>query len=352
MTSHVFLTLEDGSVWQGRGELTSPVEGEVVFTTAMTGYPQTLTDPSYCGQIVVFSFPPIGIYGVDKDRLEGRRVWLEGALINSLDEEKNGRFEALGSWMCENGRPLISGIDTRSLVLKIREAGSMMGRLDYKKKKPKIKELPRDMVTTVSCKEVETVGEGDVSIAVMDYGIKEGILRSLAARGCKLIRFPNTTLAEEVLAAGADGIFLSNGPGDPAVLDNEVAQIRKLLGQKPLLGICLGNQLLARACGAKTHKLPFGHRGANQPVIDTATGRGILTSQNHQYAVAEETLDGTGLEVAYRHLGDGTIEGLRHRELLAVSVQFHPEASPGPEDARYIFDDFVRNVREAKGAAQ
>lgn len=352
MKSRIFLTLADGSTWQGWGELEKPIEGEVVFTTAMNGYPQTFTDPSYCGQIVVFAFPPVGIYGVDKDRLEGRRIWLEGALIHSLDEEKNGRFESLSSWLAENGRPLVYGIDTRSLVLKIREVGSMMGRLDYKKKKPGMKELPHDMVSAVSCKEIETIGNGDVSIAVMDYGVKEGILRSLAARGCRLIRFPHDTAAEDVLASDADGIFLSNGPGDPSVLDDEVVQIQKMLGKKPLLGVCLGNQLLARACGAKTMKLPFGHRGANQPVVDIATGRGILTSQNHQYAVSEDSLSGTGLSVAYRHLGDGTIEGLHHKEFCALSVQFHPEASPGPEDAGYIFDDFVDRVKAVKGAAK
>lgn len=350
MKSRIFLTLEDGSAWQGQGELEKPVEGEVVFTTAANGYPQTLTDPSYCGQIVVFAFPPTGIYGVDKDRLESRGIWHRGVIINTLDEENNGRFEDLGSWIKEKGVPLIEGIDTRSLILKIRDAGSMMGRLDFKKKKPLIKELPRDMVTAVSCKTVETTGEGDISIALLDYGVKEGILRGLTARGARVVRFPNTSAAEDILSANCDGFFLSNGPGNPAVLDAEVSVIKKILGKKPLLGVCLGNQLLARACGAGTRKLPFGHRGANQPVLDMATGRGILTSQNHQYAVSENSLGGTGLKVAYRHLGDGTIEGLAHEGLAAVSVQFHPEASPGPEDAGYIFDDFITRIRKGKGA--
>lgn len=349
MKSRIFLTLEDGSTWQGRGELENPVEGEVVFTTAAGGYPQTLTDPSYCGQIVVFAFPPIGIYGVDKDRLESGGIWHRGVIVNTLDEENNGRFEDLSSWIKEKGVPLIEGVDTRSLILKIREVGSMMGRLDFKKKKPLIKELPRDMVTAVSHKSVEAIGEGNVSIALLDYGVKEGILRGLTARGARVVRFPNTSSAEDILSAGCDGFFLSNGPGNPAVLDAEVSVIKKILGKKPLLGVCLGNQLLARACGAGTHKLPFGHRGANQPVLDTATGRGLLTSQNHQYAVSENSLEGTGLEVAFRHLGDGTIEGLAHEELAAASVQFHPEASPGPEDAGYIFDDFMARVRAGKG---
>lgn len=350
MDSHVYLTLADGSVWQGSGELAKPVEGEVVFTTAACGYPQTLTDPSYCGQIVVFAFPPIGIYGVDKERLEGRRIWLTAAVVSALDETENGRFERLSSWMEANGRPLISGIDTRQLILKVRKSGSMMGRIDYEPAAPKLTELPHDMVTLVSCRAIETVGDGDITVGVMDYGVKENIIRSFVSRGCRVVRFPNLTKAGDILSCGLDGIILSNGPGDPAALDYEVGEIRKLLGHLPLLGVCLGNQLLGRACGAKTHKLAFGHRGANQPVIETATGRGLLTSQNHQYAVAKESLEGTGLEVAFSHLGDGTIEGLAHKGYDALSVQFHPEASPGPEDAGYIFDDFVAHIRALKEA--
>ena len=348
MTNRVYLTLADGSVWQGRGELVKPAEGEVVFTTASCGYPQTLTDPSYCGQMVVFAFPPIGIYGVDTDRLEGRRPWLAAALVTSLDETKNGRFEKLSSWLEENGVPIIGGLDTRQLILKVRNFGSIMGRLDTRPVKPEMAELPHDMVTTVSCKQVETYGEGGVTVGLLDYGVKENMIRSFVTRGCRVVRFPNLTKAEEVLAAGIDGLLLSNGPGDPAVLDFEVGEIKKMLGKKPLLGVCLGNQLLGRACGASTLKLAFGHRGVNQPVLETATGRGLLTSQNHQYAVDAATLDGTGLKVAYKHLGDGTIEGLAHDGYDAKSVQFHPEASPGPEDAGYIFDNFVSHLRELK----
>ncbi|KEJ92316.1 carbamoyl phosphate synthase small subunit [Synergistes jonesii] len=349
MKKKVYLTLADGSVWSGRGEIGSPVEGEAVFTTASCGYPQTLTDPSYNGQIVVFAFPPIGIYGVDKDALESRRVWARAALTTCLDETEEGRFEGLRSWMAEMGCPVISDIDTRGLVLKIRECGSMMGRIDEAPRAPQTKELPATLVSEASCREPISYGEGETTIALMDYGVKENIIRSLVRRGCRVIRFPHGTPAAEVLASGAEGILLSNGPGDPALLNFEAEQISKMLGQKPLLGVCLGNQLLARACGAATKKLPFGHRGANQPVLERATGRGLVTSQNHQYAVDENSLAGTELEVAYSHLGDGTVEGLRHRRFDAASVQFHPEASPGPEDAAYIFDGFIARVKAAKG---
>ncbi|MEG1823309.1 MAG: carbamoyl phosphate synthase small subunit [Cloacibacillus sp.] len=348
MEKKIFLTLSDGTVFQGVGSISEPVEGEVVFTTASCGYPQTLTDPSYNGQIVVFAFPPIGVYGVDKENLEGRRAWVRAALTTRLDETENGRFGSLSSWMAENGRPLVSEIDTRQLILKIRACGSMMGRLDIAPVAPLASALEESLVSEVSCRKAEVYGDGAATIALMDYGVKENIIRSLTARGCRVIRLPHDTTAEDVLASGADGILLSNGPGDPAVLDGEAAEIAKMLGRLPILGVCLGNQLLARACGASTKKLPFGHRGANQPVLELSTGRGLLTSQNHQYAVDGDSLAGTELETAYTHLGDGTVEGLRHRRYDAVSVQFHPEASPGPQDASYIFDNFIDRVKAAE----
>lgn len=348
MEDFVYLTLSDGSVWRGRGRLDGPVEGEVVFTTASCGYPQTLTDPSYNGQIVVFAFPPIGIYGIDKDNLESRRVWARAALMTCLDETECGRFESLHDWMADNGRPIVHDIDTRGLILKIREVGSMMGRLDATPTPPELTELPPSLVHEVSCDMPVISGGGDLTVAVMDYGVKENIIRSMERRGCRVIRFPHDTPADTVLSSGVDGVLLSNGPGDPSVLGREAAEAAKFLGKLPLLGVCLGNQLLAMACGGKTKKLSFGHRGANQPVMDLATGRGLLTSQNHQYAVDAASLADTELVVAYKHLGDGTVEGLRHRRFDALSVQFHPEASPGPEDASYIFDNFIDRMKAAR----
>lgn len=282
MKKRIYLTLSDGSIWPGNGDIEAPVEGEVVFTTASCGYPQTLTDPSYNGQIIVFAFPPIGIYGVDKENLEGRRVWARAALMTCLDETEEGRFESLSCWMAENGRPLVSDIDTRQLILKIRECGSMMGRIDVEPHLPEIKELPHTLVAEVSCSEREICGEGELTVALMDYGVKENIVRGMVRRGCRVIRFPHNTAAAEVLASGADGILLSNGPGDPAVLDFEAGEIAKMLGAKPILGVCLGNQLLARACGAKTKKLPFGHAArislwSNAP-RDAACSRARTTS--------------------------------------------------------------------------
>ena len=240
------------------------------------------------------------------------------------------------------------GVLEVGLILKIREVGSMMGRLDTTPVKPELTELPPTLVHEVSCGSPVISGGGDLTVAVMDYGVKENIIRSMERRGCRVIRFPHDTPADTVLGSGADGVLLSNGPGDPSVLEREAAEAAKLLGKLPLLGVCLGNQLLAMACGGKTKKLSFGHRGANQPVLDLATGRGLLTSQNHQYAVDAASLAGTELEVAYKHLGDGTVEGLRHRRYDALSVQFHPEASPGPEDASYIFDNFIDRMKAAR----
>ena len=231
MEDFVYLTLSDGSVWRGRGRLDGPVEGEVVFTTASCGYPQTLTDPSYNGQIIVFAFPPIGIYGIDKDNLESRRVWARGALMTRLDETECGRFESLHDWMAENGRPIVHDIDTRGLILKIREVGSMMGRLDTTPVKPELAELPPTLVHEVSCGSPVISGGGDLTVAVMDYGVKENIIRSMERRGCRVIRFPHDTPADTVLGSGADGVLLSNGPGDPSVLEREAAEAAKLLGK-------------------------------------------------------------------------------------------------------------------------
>ncbi|MDO4987796.1 MAG: carbamoyl phosphate synthase small subunit [Synergistes sp.] len=351
MKKEIYLTLTDGTVYKGYGETETPIEGELVFTTASCGYPQILTDPCHNGQIVVFAFPSVGIYGIDSENLEGRRIMARAAVVSSLDEPKNGRFESLSDWSKKNSFPLISGIDTRQLILKIRKHDSITARIDFEPNKPVAADLNDTLVSEVSCKEVMTYGEGSLTVALIDYGVKESMIRSMTERKCRVLRFPNTASAEEILASGADGIMLSSGPGDPAVLTFETEQISKLLGKKTIMGVCMGNELLARACGASTKKMPFSHTGGNLPVVDLATGSGLVTAQNHRYAVDESTLSGTGLEVAYRHLGDGTIEGLTHIRYDAFSVQFHPEAAGWREDASYIYDNFVTRMQAAKEMA-
>jgi carbamoyl-phosphate synthase small subunit len=339
-----FLALEDGAVFHGETVAADGFAfGEAVFTTAMTGYQEVVTDPSYAEQLVCFTAPMIGNYGVAKDRSESKRPHARGVLM------REARGPAWTDWLHERGIVALSGIDTRSLVLRLREAGSMRAAIvsgdeSVDEVLREIEAQPpmagRALVRDVSTREpYEFNNEGRVRVAVIDYGCKRSILRRLAAAGAAVTVFPHDVSADEL--AGFDGVMLTNGPGDPEPLEDEVAVVQELLGRVPILGICLGHQLLGLATGHETYKLRFGHRGANHPVLERATGRVLVTSQNHGFAVAPSD----DKEATHVSLYDGTVEGLDFPQLRARSVQFHPEAGPGPHDAWSIISEWIEGVR-------
>jgi carbamoyl-phosphate synthase small subunit len=340
------LLLSDGTRWPGWGRRGSDDGGEVVFTTLSNGFSQALTDPSFAGQIVVFSFPMVGCYGADLEVLESARIWPRG-IVTSLPCHGTSGGTDLFRWIEGSGLFWMGGVDTRRLVCHLRSRGTLAGRLLPAGTEGSVAAEGGSPVPLVSTPVPRELGGGGLRVVVIDYGVKEGILRELASRDCRVTVVPHDWEWSEILGLRPDGILLSNGPGDPALLSHEIGQIRGLLGKVPLFGICLGMQLLALALGAETEKLPFGHRGGNQPVIDVATGRGFVTSQNHGYALREDSLEGTGITVTHRHGGDGTIEGFRH-DGGDWGVQFHPEATPGPRDCPHLFDRFIAQCREAK----
>jgi carbamoyl-phosphate synthase small subunit len=347
----------------------------------MTGYQEILTDPSYRGQIVTMTYPQIGNYGVNDEDIESRRPFLAGFVVREASRRASS-FRATGQlddYLAKNGIVAIEGIDTRALVRHIRQRGAMKGVLSTTDMEDdslvaKAQACPglvgRDLVQEVVSDQPQRWGEGlgawstepgqdtDAScngntaangqtgrghIVAIDFGMKLNIARHLRQLGYRVTIFPGTTSAAEILAAEPDGIFLSNGPGDPEPVDYAIRTIGELLGKRPVFGICLGHQLLSLACGARTFKLKFGHRGANQPVMELGSGKVEITSQNHGFAVDESSLPDC-LEVTHRNLNDETIEGVRHRELPAFSVQYHPEASAGPHDSRYLFAEFDKLI--------
>jgi carbamoyl-phosphate synthase small subunit len=344
-----FIVLEDGTVFRGESVAAEGFAvGEAVFTTAMTGYQEIVTDPSFAEQLVCFTAPMVGNYGVAEGRSESPRAHARAVLM------REARGPSWTDWLHERGLVALSGIDTRSLVLKLRDAGAMRavvvaGEGSVEQAAAVARSQPgmagRALAHGVSTKQAYVYSDaGRVRIAVVDYGCKRSILRRLAAAGAAVTVFPHDATAEELLRF--DGVLLSNGPGDPEPLEDEVAVVRELLGRVPILGICLGHQLLALAAGHKTFKLPFGHRGANHPVLERASGRVLVTSQNHGFAVEpSESRDAT-----YVSLYDGTVEGLDLPLEQARSVQFHPEAGPGPHDAWPIIREWVEEVAYAEAA--
>ncbi len=391
----MYLILEDGSVYAGQrlgaeGETT----GEVVFNTSMTGYQEMLTDPSYGGQILVPTYPMIGNYGTNEADVESNRVQVNGFVVREdCDEPSHPLSEGtIHDYLSKNGITGVSGVDTRAITRKLRTAGVMMGiitpredvsaALDVLKKAPQYGEF--DVVGAVSTDSIYSwegdagersrayhdllerahqggmggdVGSGNaerdeadgnlLKIVVSDYGVKLNILRSLRARGCEVIVVPDDASAAEILSHEPDGVMLSPGPGDPELLDRSVESAKGLVGKVPMMGICMGHQVIGRAFGASTFKLHFGHRGGNQPVKDLETGRVYVTAQNHGYAVDADGLP-DGLEVSHINLNDNTVEGLRHRDMPIMTIQYHSEASPGPHDSEYLFDRFVSMVRAGR----
>lgn len=345
------LILEDGSVFTGTLLNNIKATGEVVFNTGMTGYQEILTDPSYCRQIVTLTYPLIGNYGVAAKFMQSRKSFVNGFIIGELClEGSNWQMEGeLAEFLTRQGIPCLYNVDTRAVTRKIRSAGTMKGIIvPEDASKTEIDELfnvpiKKDVVKEVTTPEAYEIksesGEGP-EVVVMDFGIKQNILTSMHDLGCNLKVVPASTTAEEILAMNPDGIFLSNGPGDPKDVPEVIEEVKKLIGKKPMFGICLGHQLISLALGADTYKLKFGHRGSNQPVKNLLNTRVHITSQNHGYAVDDKSLEGLPLEVTHVNVNDGTVEGVRHTSLPLFSVQYHPEASPGPDDNMYLFDQF------------
>jgi carbamoyl-phosphate synthase small subunit len=341
------LILENGMEFEGRafGYLEETV-GEVVFNTGMTGYEEVLTDPSYYGQIVTMTYPLVGNYGLNLDDIESDSPKVKGFIVREVCEFPNNfRCEmTLNDYLKNNKIVGLEGIDTRALTKILRNSGTMRGiivneNVSESYIKDKIQSFTnKEAVKTVTSKEVYTMDGTGKHIAVMNFGIKENILRSFKHRDCKITVFPASAKAEDVLNVNPDTIFLSNGPGDPEDLTSEIENIKGLIGKKPIVGICLGHQLLALAMGGKTGKLKFGHRGCNHPVKDLKKNKVYITSQNHGYYVTELPKD---MEVTHINVNDGTVEGMRHKTLPIFSVQFHPEACPGPRDVDGIFDEFL-----------
>jgi carbamoyl-phosphate synthase small subunit len=341
-----YLVLEDGTVFPGDSVAAAGVAfGEAVFTTGMTGYQETVTDPSYAGQLVCFTAAMVGNYGVAESRGESRKPHAKAVLMRQLGGEE------WAVWLREHGLVALDGIDTRSLVLRLREGGAMRAAavsdewaLSVDAALAQVREQPamegQALVAQVSTREPYAFAEtGSPHVAVVDYGAKRSIMRRLADAGAAVTVCPHTTSADEL--ARFDGVVLSNGPGDPEPLVAETEIVRELLGGTPILGICLGHQLLGLATGHRTYKLPFGHRGANHPVLERRTGRVLVTSQNHGFAVEPSE----GVEATYVSLYDGTVEGFDFPGERALSVQFHPEAGPGPHDAWPILESFVEGLR-------
>lgn len=365
-TRKAVLALEDGSFFLGWGfGSVGEARGEVVFNTGMVGYVESLTDPSYKGQILVQTYPLIGNHGVQEHDFESGGIKVEGYVIRNLCRYPShwSSSSSLESWLESEGVPGMFGVDTRAITMKLRYVGTMLGILasyDYGQE-PDLPELrakvgallspyTEDMVYKVSTdRVVYHRSQGRYKVVLLDLGVKRGIIRSLLIRGVDVIQVPASTGPDEILDMKPDGVVVSNGPGDPKLFSRQIECVAQLISEElPTLGICLGNQLVALALGALTFKLKFGHRGQNHPVIRSSDGRVLITSQNHSFAVKPETLEGAGLKIEFTHANDKTVEGLSHKRLPILTTQFHPEGSPGPLDSQYIFDEFIKMMEVSR----
>lgn len=360
-TKRAILALENGDVYEGMSfGADGEKDGEVVFNTSMTGYQEILTDPSYKGQIVTMTYPLIGNYGVNAEDCESARPFVEGFIVKEYSRiVSNFRAEqGLGDFLKKYGIPGIEGVDTRAITKTTRVQGAMKGILsttdcDKKRLVKKAKESPgllgRDLVSEVCCsKKYEWNKKGRYNVTVVDTGVKYNILRELENNDCRVTVVPPWTTSREILDLKPDGVLLSNGPGDPSAVTSVIETTRLLLGKIPIFGICLGHQLLCLAFGGKTYKLKFGHHGGNHPVKDLKTGKIFISVQNHGFCADENSLPDKDIEITHMNLNDNTVEGLSHRKLPVFSVQFHPEASPGPHDTKYLFENFIQLMKSEK----
>ncbi|MDA1475940.1 carbamoyl phosphate synthase small subunit [Bacillus changyiensis] len=345
-----YLVLEDGTSFNGKLDQSLNCTGEVVFFTGMTGYQEVLTDPSYKGQIIVFTYPLIGNYGINESDFESKRPQVQGVVVYEACD-RFSHYQAsksLRDYLTNWDIPLLTHVDTRAVVKHIRAKGTLFASITNKTINCPLGDHVENFAVQVTGNENATFGKGRTHIVLIDFGYKKSIVSALTKRDCRVTVVPYHMMSD-ISKLAPDGIVLSNGPGDPKTLTPYLEMLRSIISSYPTLGICLGHQLIALTFGGNTYKLPFGHRGANHPVTDIETGRVFMTSQNHSYVVDERSLDHNIYKTRFRHQNDGSVEGLMHKRLPIISVQFHPEAHPGPAESEWIFDEYLRELNKARG---